>query len=735
MTDKLKISVCETLERELKTVVDAENLHDVDVITTPMRCGFACVSASLSGKGKVAYPGRRDPDEKTCRAALIHAPTQSETRCFDLVTNKNIVDEYIQAGTYLLTPGWLAHWRTHVEKWGFDVVLAREFFAETTNKLVLLDTGIDDVSLDRLEEFAEYADRPYEVLPVGLSVFREFVMRIVLEWRLQIAEDGLRKLSKKVTRYSADDILVFDLIERIAGIVDEQEAVEKVLDGYSMLFAPDKLLYVSLVEGRPGIQVARPQRAIEPDDLNRVVGIVESWAWTGSGNGFIIRLEHRDVPLGIIEVDEIAFPERKDHYLNLALATSKVIALALAKIRAYQHLEQVEILKRYRLLSENSRDILLFIREGDGKIIEANEAAVQAYGYSREELLTLDINDIREPKTRSDVRQQMARAGSGGILFETLHCRKDGTCFPVEVSSRGTYIGDEHVLLSIIRDITERKETEDTLKELARLSEARNRINEAITSTLDIDEIMRRVLIEGSEALGADIANVYMHEYPYWIRKYTHGAEKPEQVIGQRVPSSEAKTMELAAEENRPITVSDTSQSFIHIPLSIRESAMGVISYSYLSRSVNFTEAQIDFATKVGATVSLALENARLFEEQRKAAADIRESRRQVLDILESITDGFFALDSLWRFTYINGRAQQLLDMRKEDTLFKTLWDQLPNPQVLSLYKELHLAVEQRAARSFEEYLPSIDKRFEFHVYPYEHGLSVYFSDISDKKV
>ena len=114
------------------------------------------------------------------------------------------------------------------------------------------------------------------------------------------------------------------------------------------------------------------------------------------------------------------------------------------------------LLQRYRLFSENTRDIVLFVRR-DGRIIEANRAAVEAYGYTLEELLSLTIYDLRASRQAPLVDEQMAQADTQGVLFETLHRRKDGSTFPVEVSSRGATIGDERILLSIIRDITERK--------------------------------------------------------------------------------------------------------------------------------------------------------------------------------------------------------------------------------------------------------------------------------------
>ena len=125
-------------------------------------------------------------------------------------------------------------------------------------------------------------------------------------------------------------------------------------------------------------------------------------------------------------------------------------------------------LRHYQLLARHGRDIILFIRGADGGIVEANDAAVKAYGYNREELLSLSIYDLRGPRSYPLTYSQMDEAGSSGILFETEHRRKDGTIFPVEVSSRGISIGSERVLLSVIRDITERKQAEEALKESSR---------------------------------------------------------------------------------------------------------------------------------------------------------------------------------------------------------------------------------------------------------------------------
>jgi PAS domain S-box-containing protein len=121
----------------------------------------------------------------------------------------------------------------------------------------------------------------------------------------------------------------------------------------------------------------------------------------------------------------------------------------------------------FKLLVENSRDFILFIRREDGRILEANTAASAAYGYSRDELLKLRVQDLREPNTIGLVPDQMAKADAEGILFETIHQRKDGTTFPVEVSSKGATVNGMRTLISVGRDITERKRSEAELRRLA----------------------------------------------------------------------------------------------------------------------------------------------------------------------------------------------------------------------------------------------------------------------------
>jgi PAS domain S-box-containing protein len=122
------------------------------------------------------------------------------------------------------------------------------------------------------------------------------------------------------------------------------------------------------------------------------------------------------------------------------------------------------LLKRYQLLSQYANDIIIFIGP-DGRVIEANDAALLTYGYRRDELLNMRIHDLQAGDSPGLIKKQMEQADNGGVLFETVHRCRDGRLIPVEISSRGVSMGGERVLLSIVRDISDRKRIEELQRE------------------------------------------------------------------------------------------------------------------------------------------------------------------------------------------------------------------------------------------------------------------------------
>lgn len=122
-------------------------------------------------------------------------------------------------------------------------------------------------------------------------------------------------------------------------------------------------------------------------------------------------------------------------------------------------------IKRYESFIHSSRDVIFFIRQSDKKILEANAAAVNTYQYSHDELLAKTILDLQAPETQAQIISQLDNNNTSGLLLETVHIKKNGERFPVEINSQGTVIDGEIILLSIIQDITRRKISEQLLEE------------------------------------------------------------------------------------------------------------------------------------------------------------------------------------------------------------------------------------------------------------------------------
>ncbi len=114
-------------------------------------------------------------------------------------------------------------------------------------------------------------------------------------------------------------------------------------------------------------------------------------------------------------------------------------------------------------IANHARDIILVIAL-DGTIRDANPAAERAYGIDRQSLLGKNILELRAPKTTGLVPAQMLEAAQSGILFETVHQRQSGETFPCEVSSQSAEMNGETVLVSVVRDLSERHEVERALR-------------------------------------------------------------------------------------------------------------------------------------------------------------------------------------------------------------------------------------------------------------------------------
>jgi PAS domain S-box-containing protein len=174
--------------------------------------------------------------------------------------------------------------------------------------------------------------------------------------------------------------------------------------------------------------------------------------------------------------------------------------------------------------------------------------------------------------------------------------------------------------------------------------------------------------------------------------------------------------------------------------------AIGVLyaAYAYQTpgTSLRYTPdnfGRVVILALVTPVVVVALSNVRkrlveLLMRERTLRRQTEAEHRRTTDIIESISDGFFALDRQWRYVYVNQRAEQLVGQTREALLGKVVWDAFPPLVGSTWYQEYHRAVEQQVAVHFEEFYPPLNTWFETHAYPSEEGLTIYLRSINERK-
>jgi PAS domain S-box-containing protein len=285
-----------------------------------------------------------------------------------------------------------------------------------------------------------------------------------------------------------------------------------------------------------------------------------------------------------------------------------------------------------RLLADNTSDMILLLSIEDGRILEANRAALEAYGCTRAEYLQLTIHDIRHPSTWADLPSQISTAEQTNTHYETLHVRKTGEVYLVEVEACAVKVDGRKVLLNICRDISERRRVEEQLKqqiaENARLLKHTRRRNLELETLATISTMLRRIgsyadMIAQmpatfSEVVGSQACSLMLLEGDTLVVLAAAGAA--EGLVGIRLHSGPDPLWD-ALRTGSPLIQSDSSEedeetpsssppeassepgckdlfriltaglrSYAFIPIKVSEASMGAVFFGYQTRYTSLQE-------------------------------------------------------------------------------------------------------------------------------------------------
>lgn len=207
------------------------------------------------------------------------------------------------------------------------------------------------------------------------------------------------------------------------------------------------------------IREERPVETLEMGSAGKLGELV-------ARNGFLyaasVPIEFKDSVLGCLTLFK-----KKDFFMTdsekaITMLFASQAAAALNTSRLYRSLSESE--EKYRAVMNDASDAILLF-DTDGKLIEANRKSEELSGYSKKELLNMHYSRLvrREDEERvSAVFSETITSGSGEIN-NVLSLRKDGTNFPVDLTASVIEFADTKVVQTIIRDISERKRTEEVL--------------------------------------------------------------------------------------------------------------------------------------------------------------------------------------------------------------------------------------------------------------------------------
>src|SRR5665213_2550906 len=114
------------------------------------------------------------------------------------------------------------------------------------------------------------------------------------------------------------------------------------------------------------------------------------------------------------------------------------------------------------------------------------------------------------------------------------------------------------------------------------------------------------------------------------------------------------------------------------------------------------------------------------------------EQSRRLESIVTSISDGFFVVDRNWRVTYLNPVAAATFDgmgVASGDLLGRPLWAKCFNVAGADFQRNIETAMMDRVQKTFEVYFEPIHSHWEFHAYPWEDGISVFFQNVTARKL
>ena len=317
------------------------------------------------------------------------------------------------------------------------------------------------------------------------------------------------------------------------------------------------------------------------------------------------------------------------------------------------------------------------ITDVEGKILYVNPAEAATHGYDVSELLGRNVGifappDLRKPLTLDQFADEQQ------FIRQSLNIRKDGRVFPVHLISDiiRDAAGLPEATVTTCEDISERKQQEETLRQIntelnARIEELStlNRITQTISSSLDLQEILDEMVQTMTELLHAQGSviglfnatatemTILAHAVNRHVRKVSlegvvlRADDFQDSFITHLF--AQRQSLVIAHAQNHPQTTflhdilrGRQVQGLLLVPLQARNHIIGLIVITTAEENRAFTPEDVALAETIAGQIAGIIENARLFEQERRQR-QVAESLQEVALALNSSLDRELVLEKL----------------------------------------------------------------------------------------
>jgi PAS domain S-box-containing protein len=325
---------------------------------------------------------------------------------------------------------------------------------------------------------------------------------------------------------------------------------------------------------------------------------------------------------------------------------------------------------RTRAIVEMAPDCIISM-DASGLVTEFNPAAERTFGYTRAQAIGQPVAELIIPpdlrQRHLDALRRYLEVGEGPVIgkrIEVRGCRADGTEFPIELVITRIPVPGPPTFTAHLRDITERQRTEHERTRLLKRAQSARTTAEAASSQLralqaiaevglahlSLDELLREMLERVREVLRVDMAAILLvtPDGGYLTIRATSGLEAAPNVdllipMGMGVAGRIAETRQpVVIDDLRKVEVynpilREITRSFIGVPLEMEGRVIGVI-HGGARQKRRFTTAEVELLGLVAERVAIAVDRARLFEDERKARAAAERAQRRFEFLAEAGT-------------------------------------------------------------------------------------------------